>query len=482
MIRGNTRPLLNKSTDSEIVLPMSIHNRFDIEVIDAKTGNIKQQAHAENIILDQLWAAMFSANAATRLWNKYIHYGSGVGTPTATRTSLFNFVGYGTPSTADDVDDFDSANGVRSIRRKITLSESMAVGVTLTEVGIGLNGSATGLVTHAMLKDMNGNTISILKTNTDIINIYATVFCHFDKPFRSFVSLYKNSKILKYALGMDSSQIGDFPCYAGCDGNNSSYISPTVVYSLATKTVTMTGTRVAAGSGNCGGLLSIIDNDGINHMYVDGWFSGSPITGEAIGTGDGSKKDFATLFGFVKTGAKIYVNGSEQVSGVSVDVGIPTVITNLILYFRQIDLCGNLSSESSIFSVKYQEPKIIYNPYYDKFGITQVKSNSSSVYKLETSNDLVNWTLINSSVGSSKVDVPSQHKNNKYWKLTYVSGSHGAYPTFLSTELTGYNIHFDTAPGSGAVITGDYTTALIAKDSNHVLDTTIVMSFGEKVI
>ena len=37
------------------------------------------------------------------------------------------------------------------------------------------------LCTHALLQDMNGNNISIQKTNTDVINIYATVYLHFNQ-------------------------------------------------------------------------------------------------------------------------------------------------------------------------------------------------------------------------------------------------------------------------------------------------------------
>ena len=65
----------------------AIHNRFDIEVVDAATGKVKQKAYAENIILNQLW----TANFWTYAWFKYIHYGTGTSTPTATDTRLDNF-------------------------------------------------------------------------------------------------------------------------------------------------------------------------------------------------------------------------------------------------------------------------------------------------------------------------------------------------------------------------------------------------------
>ena len=41
---------------------------------------------------------------------------------------------------------------------------------------VGISQNRIRFPDHAMLKDMNGNQISIEKTDTDIINIYATVY------------------------------------------------------------------------------------------------------------------------------------------------------------------------------------------------------------------------------------------------------------------------------------------------------------------
>lgn len=172
-IRGQTRPVPIgaeiKPSKTNVQLNASIHNRFDIEVIDAATGEVRQRAQAENVICNNLWGYL-GYNA----WNQYIQYGSGSGTPAATDTALFSFVGSDTPTTVSKV--YDAATGVFSLQRKIKLLETTAVGKTITEVGIGY-GNNYALCTHAMLTDMNGNQISIAKTATDIINIYTTVFC-----------------------------------------------------------------------------------------------------------------------------------------------------------------------------------------------------------------------------------------------------------------------------------------------------------------
>src|SRR5690606_31191910 len=47
---------------------------------------------------------------------------------------------------------------------------------TITEVGVAYGSSASNLVTHAMIKDAEGNPLSIDKTDIDVIEIYATIF------------------------------------------------------------------------------------------------------------------------------------------------------------------------------------------------------------------------------------------------------------------------------------------------------------------
>jgi hypothetical protein len=206
MIRGRKRTKSIQTLDPGlrhigVNLNCSLHNRFDIEVVDAATGRVKQRAQAENIICDALWTRMFMPSS----YFSTIHYGTGSGTPAAADTSLFTFLGYAVPSENDDTVYYDYDNCYASLTRKIQLSEMTAVGETLTEVGIGYGSSASMLVTHAMLKDMNGNPISIEKTDTDIINIYATVFMHWS------------------TTQYDSGYVEFFP-RVPTDGKNSSYV------------------------------------------------------------------------------------------------------------------------------------------------------------------------------------------------------------------------------------------------------------------
>lgn len=505
MIRGTKVPL-PQARQVNAELHADIHNRFDVEVIDARTGVVRRKAVAYNTICSQLWTRMMTPEA----YFNFIHYGTGAGTPAAADTSLFTFLGAVAPAQTDDVLTHDPANGVFSIRRKIVLSESTAVGAVLSEVGIGYGSAASSLCTHAMLKDMNGNTITINKTATDIINIYATVFVHypsggFDGGFARIVP----RSVEKGPYDFNNCYIPDYKKYGGfllylCGLYNSSYCfapkalvadhclpkcngktySMTPTYSAPDKKIVCTATRIGAGESNIGGIeylhLSLRSDYLLYALSIRVGGALVPrtvITGEAVGTGDGTTKDFSTDFPFWSDG-KIYVNGVQQTSGVTISTGIvdalptyPTVDYLVMLdpvstVENHIPYIGRQEGTGTVFGT----PVIYYNPHYE----TGIGSFTVIQGSISCSDDLVAWT-------NCATTVPSELQHKKYWKLT-ASGS-GTYPEWslikVPTDYTGKNIHFTAAPASGAVITADYTADCVAKDANHVFDLTVTIQLGE---
>lgn len=145
-----------------------IHNRFDVEVRDSITGELKETAVGFNMVLDQMWTRL--CGNLTYFVN--IHYGTGTGTLSATRTSLFTHLG---TKAAVDVEKIKGLP-VSSVKKKITINPEENIGSVLKEVGISFGTASTNLVTHALLKDSEGNTITITKGALDVIIIYATVF------------------------------------------------------------------------------------------------------------------------------------------------------------------------------------------------------------------------------------------------------------------------------------------------------------------
>ena len=143
-----------------------IHNRFDIIVYNAETMEEVQRGQAENIVLDR---------AYTRLCNfqsyfDNIVFGTGTGTPTPSRTTLFNRLGSKPATTEEVIRSYPTSKWTKNIR----LGTLEYNGNTITEVGI--SDTTTNINTHAMITDAEGNPLSIDKTDLRIVDIYATAF------------------------------------------------------------------------------------------------------------------------------------------------------------------------------------------------------------------------------------------------------------------------------------------------------------------
>lgn len=152
----------------EAGIKVGLHNRFDIEVRDAKTNKLKETATAYNIVLNAMWSRLVNRQS----FMSAIHIGTGTGILDPSRTSLFTFL-VGRTATLDG-----TSTNINNIYRrvKIQLEPAEFVGSNISEVGVAYNIESATLVTHAMLTDSEGSPITITKTDTDVVIIYATVF------------------------------------------------------------------------------------------------------------------------------------------------------------------------------------------------------------------------------------------------------------------------------------------------------------------
>ena len=490
MVRGQKRKLPAPLVEA------NIHNRFDVEVVDAGTGEVKQKAYAENMILNTLWGKIGTE------YFSYIQYGTGAGTPAAARTSLFSYLGGASASGATTAVDFTT--GVFSLQKKIQLSETTAVGKTLTEVGVAHSASSSALLTHAMLKDMNGNQISIAKTDTDIINIYATIFVHFNP------NGYANGSITFVEAGwLSITQSTSAPTVlyilaggAAFPNQSSTYGSAgfehgkgmgfeygvsntagvTFTNISANKQVKGQATRLAAGANNVGGFGQVAAHGLRFVVKREGWFTGSVITGEAIGTGDGTTTDFALAFPWAED-AVIYIDGVAQTDGVAV-ASLPHTKTNCGgSELNAIDVNGNPAwlpkAMGDLYWSSWRTGTLYYeNPYYATIGIKSVQMPSSAC-SLAVSNDFVNWTKVVSSSQYVEVGISAQYQNYRYWRAIN-NGTYERNGFFVYSWTKTKALHFDVPPAPGAVITADYTSMTIAKDANHVFDFSFTVQLGEK--
>ncbi len=460
-----------------------IHNRFDVEVIDASTGEVKQKAQATNIICNNLWSLFFGRNE----FGSQTHFGSGTGTPSVSDTQLFTQIGYKSNVRMNgyypDRNYYynDLKNKVACYEGLITLGTSEYNGNTITEVGLG-NGSS--IATHAMLQDMNGNPISIAKTSTDIINIYSKLYVHYDVSNGVFLVSrvargsdnygYGWTAILGSLFGIASLDIHtDYqnPCYFINGTQMSSGGAFRWYIDSANKIMRSSVFRVDVDVANIRGISHIETRcnsyrnaSGITDAdeFVITLPSWNPfnITNESVGTGDGSTTQFKTKFDFPYN-ATVYINGTAMTSGVTVKKYPCVALTgeNQHTTHAMIRLDDGSTDACNI-------PRFGGQRYGYFRNLLSDSNDGPTTWRGKYSDDFVNWTDINGNTDAIS-------KKAKY----FYCPSNDYYNQMASYD--GYNIVFDTPPANGDVITIDYTTDYIPKDTDHVLDIQLTLQFGE---
>lgn len=472
-----------------------LHNRFDIEIRDSKTGELKQKAYAENIILNQAWARILRTelNYLKKDWFARINFGTGTGTIDATRTAMFSQLGY--KDAANALWGANYAEGWYSLRQQISILETEYNGSVLTEVGIGNE----TLCTHALIKDMNGNQVAITKIATDIVTIYATVFLKisaFDKDAQIDFTRTpaQDNPLLSILLGRYTNyQLSTgFIAYNG-KSNSIAYAKwesgSNVVFDVANKRYSFY-TRIPAASANIGGIDTVMlysytfnDYNPITLvsalMHFDSTAHTQAKVIEQIGTGDGVTTSFATAFPFVKAGAIIKVDGTVVTP--TVLNGLPNV-ANIINYLKRLGETGygECSADCIYPNLTSLRAMILENPFYATYGIDSIKLTRGTLF---SSDDMISWTQIYTTTeGDAVYAVASEHRQKRYFKIVCSTASNWYLTEVNCNALANLkNVVFASAPSNGAIITAEYDTAVAAKDANHVLDITVTVQLGEYV-
>lgn len=504
----------------ELKNKLSIHNRFDIEVIDARTGELKQKAQAHNIICNGLWSALCSSQNNSQNYYFYrIFWGSGTGTPSASDTTMFT--PEGKQNAGNSVFNVDWANRIASCTRSIQLNEQTSVGVEISEVGIGTENGQTGVVcTHAMLEDMNGNPITIEKTNVDIINIYATVFIHWSGASDGMMN-FSNDSFRNYMFGIAKTNTSGGTAYSFWTSIRSSkelnpyyqsgnfsndyyrglnnWKAGTHVGTPAEKKIEITSERLAVGDMNVGGLGMFFFGyyGGVCYMLpVEDFYPGDDITNEAVGTGDGETTRFTLDFDFPEN-ISVYVNGVKRTSGVSFRrICIPPIDQESQAYGGQPQLYVRRLRDISTPSKKVLIPYTLgtyqciegsssnFKRFYplgagwiiencaNIIGFASIKNDNAGV--IYGSNDLENWVLL-ADANAGTVELTGTEQTYRYYKN---DGSAEAR-LYWNDMDDGAAIIFDNPPAQGDVITANYHTPYVAKDADHVFDLKVTFQFGE---
>lgn len=157
---------------------VKVRNVFNFQVRDKDTGAIKETYQAFNTVTEELLRMLVSDG----YFLNYIHFGTGTGTTSPSDVALFTHLGYKVANGPSPTV-FDYELPLLSVTKNIRLNAEEYVGARITEVGFsGSSASTSGLQTHALIVDSEGAPISIVKSATDIIDIYATVFFDVSDP------------------------------------------------------------------------------------------------------------------------------------------------------------------------------------------------------------------------------------------------------------------------------------------------------------
>ena len=457
---------------------IDIHNRFDFEVRDAITGELKQQATAYNIVLNQMYTQL--VNFLT--YHNNIHFGTGSGTLAATRTTLFTWLG----QKASSNEELIKALPTSSWKKKIVLNPEEFVGSTITEVGIGSSATASSIVTHALLQDSEGNPISITKTSVDVVTIYATVYVTFSTPNTSvkFVGMPNANVLVNYLIGgalFPTCQFyaGGLPIprdelqatiAAGIDpalGNTGAVTTANWTKDVNNRKATTPATRFATtvgnghvaemgfGSANTSPVFSSV-------LPVAGTFTGQAYTGVSVGTGNGSLTQFTLPSRNVRAGTiTMKVDGTAtahtaSASGFLAGVNPPTTMpgnTVLSLAWHTIGTDAYLAAGSwTSDATKFTWYKLVNGLLVAQTAPTTMPGNT--IY-------FCAWHTIGSdtylAVGSG---VAAADRFRLYRNLNNI------------TEIT-----FASAPTG--TITADYTVDGIHKTDQYVIDVSFALQYAE---
>jgi len=467
---------------------VNFHNRFDI----VKNG--EWVGYAENIILNQMYNRL--CNFLT--YFNYIHFGTGSGTPTPDRTSLFSHLGTKEAVVEETVKAFPTSR----VTKKIVLMPEEYVGRTITEVGVAYGSSASNLVTHAMIKDAEGNPLSITKTELDVIEIYATVFIKFDTSNQDVKFYSRNTnKLITYLTGGSYSDPQVYFGNSNAENTRYNYFgrfvssaSLTRSVSAAEKRVTYS-TRIPINASNYDisemGLEEICR---INLEQASIW-SPYTLTNVQLGVGDGVQTEF-DLLRYDVSNVIVKINGQSTTNftlanidrsnrrekpgwmlvdpeATSVDgriyggcfIGLTEDVPITRIMPVDPDTIGGQQLEVTMSGGRaYEDITANFAGSYD--GINFTNFATKSAYGLDTVTRIV--------------DIP----DNPYTHLRFsFSGWYGRVYRidWINKNWKRPLVIFNTPPAVGDVITVDYTVPYIPKTENHVLDVEFSILFGEGV-
>ena len=307
-----------------------LHNKFEIEVVDAVTGELKQKAYAYNVIVNYYFSSRLTGSplsVSTDLF-RYIALGTGNGTPAITDTALFTHLTRKAVTTLETVYEYPTSHTTKQIKLEATECN----GYNITEVGLEGYYSGTWstyyyLMTHAMLQDSEGNQIAIAKTDVDVVYITATFYATYTPSGFGDGGIYptaENNYLVRWLLtgSYDSTiRFGRFPLEYASELTTKYTSSKS--YSIGTNG-SMTTLQLDLPVTTF--LDSECNNRIVKHLGIAGFgaftfpnhdaFPPYPINHLVIGEGDGETTEFNIKCPLIQAGTpRVFVNDVELTEG-----------------------------------------------------------------------------------------------------------------------------------------------------------------------
>lgn len=450
-----------------IINDFKIHNNFDFVITETKTGEVTN-AKAYNVVLDRFYEKTSNPDSNNPGIDS-IQVGSGTSAPSKTDTVLGNLLLTRGNGGSWNTEQFKvGGNGILVFSGSIKIQTNELVGSNITEVGLS---GGQGLMTRALLQDANGNVISIAKTDTMVVDVYATAYITIPQTISGYKMMNRYSPMYQF----EASRLIFLPgwgsniyFYARRDGGSwaepiKQYLKEapsfnkdvSYAYNSGILGVDYSLSIIPTTEGNIGGIRSVYVGKLIEIPVPNDDLPQPVLTKEVVGTGDGVNKGFSTEFGWIRDNGtfKVYVNDILQSTGYTVRYNTPQIL--------QADwYMENTGKSNSNGSATYRNPtgaKIVKTLSTSRTGhYINASDNPDGVFENAAQ-------IVTSNVW---YDIPGNMQDKEYW------GANDDYSLTVYNEtkfMFGHEVIFDVPPTDGHTVAITYQPDCIAKNSDRVI-------------
>lgn len=414
-----------------------------------ENGRKKILAHFHNIVVNN----MRNALASRKVEVHSVWFGSGSREPsesdTALTSPLWTFTwNYGNIISAEAPQVQQDGSWLIKFTGKIDASASY-VG-TVSEVGLYLtNGSNLQMGTHALIKDAEGNPMSITKTDTEVLYIdvriryQLTSSTEFEwNPFYTYLLMQGYSSqswiTLPSLYGIRMTMCAAYPDLMS-DGNRmGSAVNLTNSYNASSKKITCSNGRFGTENQTSQQYVNAIALapafiSGSYDYYLPsvpiGWvkfpnreiFPNRTLSGMTVGTGDGVTTEFKPPLNlWVKDTEKIYVDGVLQERGVDYTCDHQNNLDNLVS-LQSVNFC---TLRSQLINLGYSNGSYMgCHPLKGGFNKTGYSGNLDQrrVYVLWDNDHPLEWEMNENPQIGNEADgfyLAQVHCNVSYTSMT----------------------------------------------------------------